>query len=723
MSATIRKIGLPFLALCLVIRCGWSLLHSPTPAWAQPVPDDQRMMDNVHELGLRPDGKELWLETLERHLVVVDIENPDYPVVAEIHLPGYSSHPVSELTFSSDSRYLYITDALQCIYEPDCPSLDFGDLSRVLVIDTAARSLLQIISMQAPYTPTGSHAITPDGRFLYLTVTDYGGQREGIYKLDLQTRQMVGFLEVSGANSVSISPDGKTLYVTRGWDLHGSSLNLFSAIDTASFQVVSSVAVGDKPLFAAITPDQKKAYISNSSSYNISVVDLSTQQVKTTVAVSGQPKGIAITPDGKKAFVGNVVDSSGNGGYGPGTTVSLIDTVNDVYVKDIRVGIEPASLVMDPQGKRVFVSDGNANGLQPAEAHVIDAVGAVYQRSIVVRPAAVFAPTGIDVNPDGDRLFLISEARKSLLAIDAASHSILAAYPIDPRAVKVSRDGHTVYAYSARYLPGGNGRFFVIDANSLQILRSFDLGPVTTHDPWDSIVYRIALNSAGTLAYLAGGDGDEVIVVDLVQEKVMTRLWVGAAANHFIAPARGIAITPDDKKVFVSSCLAQKVSVIDAATNTITHAIPVPDCPSEVKITPDGKRVYVQRQFGTTLMTVLDAETYAVIKSVDFPNMVQAALDFYLPDDEQSVYTICFDPNWVMVYDLMETNPGKVIKAVIKTRLDPFNAAITADKRFLFVTNFTSDSISVIDTHLNQVVDTIVIPPMHFLYLPLMRKD
>jgi len=90
--------------------------------------------------------------------------------------------------------------------------------------------------------------------------------------------------------------------------------------------------------------------------------------------------------------------------------------------------------------------------------------------------------------------------------------------------------------------------------------------------------------------------------------------------------------------------------------------------------------------------------------------MVEAALDFFLPPDERYVYTICFDPNWVMVYDMMETNSGKVVKMVIKTQLDPFNVAVTADKRFLYVTDFTSDSISVIDTQTNQIVDSIILP-------------
>ena len=720
MQTLTRKPWLLFTLSLLTVSVVWSIPHQSQATLTGYAPiNDQGMMDNVHQLGVRPDGMELWALSLERHIVIVNIKLPNYPIVGEIHLPGNQSHPISQVTFSPDSRYAYLTDALQCVYEPDCPSLSFGDLNRVLVIDTASKSIVQIIPMTAPYSPTGSHAITSDGRYLYITVWDSNNFREGIYKMDLQNQKMAGFLEVPGANFITLSSDGKYLYTTRGWNVNSPSPDLFSVIDTGNFQVISSVAVGNKPWFAAITADGKKAYISNEISNDVSVVDLFKMQVLTTVAVGGSPKGIAITLDGKKVYVANMRDFSGIA-YGTGNTVSVIDGDKDLFVKDIQVGVEPSSVLMDPQGNRVFVSDGNANGLQPAEAHVIDAINATYLQSITFRKAAFYTPTDIDVTPDGNRLFVISEARESLLAIDLPTHTILATLPITPRGVKISPNGRYIYVYSARYLPGGNGRLFVIDTDSLQILKSIDLGLITTQDLWDSIVYRMALNSTETTAYLAGGDGDEVIVVDLVQDKVMTRIWVGNNGDKRIFPARGIAISPDNKKVFVSSCIAQKVTVIDTATNTIITSIPVSDCPSEVKITPDGKRVYVQRE--TAIITVLDAETYAIIKSLDYPMGIYA-LDFYLPPDEQTVYEICFDPNWVSVFDLQETNPVKVVKALIRTGLDPFNAAVTADKRFLYVTNFTSDSISVIDLQTNQVVDTIPLPPPSFIYIPLIIKN
>jgi YVTN family beta-propeller protein len=708
----------------LTVTAAWSIPHQSPAALAGQSPQNfQGMMDNVHQLGVRPDGKELWASTLERHIVVANIEAPGYSIVGEMHLPGNSSHPISQMTFSPDSRYAYLTDSLQCQYEADCTSLTFGDLNRVLVIDTTSKSVTSTIPMQSPYSPTGSHAISPDGRYLYIAVWEPNGLREGIYKLDLQSRLMASFLEVPGANFITLSSDGSSLYTTRGWNVNRLSPDLFSVIDTGTFQVISSVLVGNKPWFAAITPDGKKAYIANELSNNVSVVSLSTMQEIKKIAVGGAPEGIAITLDSKKAYVGNMRDLSGIGAYGPGTTVSLIDAESDSFVKDIQVGLEPASVVLDPRGTRVYVSDGNANGLQPAEVHVIDTTSDVNQGPIVLRKAAFYTPTGIEVTPDGGRLFVIAEARGNLLVIDPTTRAVLTSFAIDPRAVKVSSSGQYLYVYSAGYRPSGQGRLFVIDTDSLQVLKSVDLGLITTHYPWDSIVYRIVLNSTETTAYLAGGDGDEVIVVDLVEDKVVSRIWVGAPGNKLIVPARGITITPDDTKLFVSSCLAQNVSVIDTTTNSISATIPVANCPSELDISQDGKRIHILHQFATVLMTIVDAETNAVIKSVDFPPGVPAALDFFLTPDERYVYAVSFDPNWVMVYDMMETDPGEVVTAVIKTRLDPFNAAVTADRKSVYVTNFTSDSISVIDLQTNQVVDTVTLPLPFFHYLPLVMKN
>src|SRR5258708_20237776 len=57
----------------------------------------------------------------------------------------------------------------------------------------------------------------------------------------------------------------------------------------------------------------------------------------------------------------------------------------------------------------------------------------------------------------------------------------------------------------------------------------------------------------------------------------------------------GVAVSPDGSKVYVTNSLpfTGTVSVIDAATNTVSATIPVGPFPGGVAVSPDGTKVYV----------------------------------------------------------------------------------------------------------------------------------
>jgi len=145
------------------------------------------------------------------------------------------------------------------------------------------------------------------------------------------------------------------------------------------------------------------------------------------------------------------------------------------------------------------------------------------------------------------------------------------------------------------------------------------------------------------------------------------------------------------------------VAVIDTATNTVTTRIPVDYPPTEIKVSLDGKRVFVLERSGMTMLSIFDADTYTLLNR--FTWSVSHPIEFELSQDERYIYFTDFDPNFLYVYDLQD---DKILK-IIKTGLDPFNMVSTFDKRFIFITNFTSDSISIFDTQINQIVDSIIL--------------
>src|SRR5918996_6341394 len=71
-----------------------------------------------------------------------------------------------------------------------------------------------------------------------------------------------------------------------------------SVIDTSTnTEVLPRIPVGANPLGVAITPDGAFAYVVNHSNTNVSVIDTSTNtEVFPRIPVAGGPFGIAITP-------------------------------------------------------------------------------------------------------------------------------------------------------------------------------------------------------------------------------------------------------------------------------------------------------------------------------------------------------------------------------------------------------------------------------------------
>ena len=67
-----------------------------------------------------------------------------------------------------------------------------------------------------------------------------------------------------------------------------------SVIDTKSNTVTATIKVGKRPWNMALTPDNKKLYVANGRSDNISVIDTKANQVVQTISVGKLPWGVVI---------------------------------------------------------------------------------------------------------------------------------------------------------------------------------------------------------------------------------------------------------------------------------------------------------------------------------------------------------------------------------------------------------------------------------------------
>src|SRR5580693_3893242 len=103
--------------------------------------------------------------------------------------------------------------------------------------------------------------------------------------------------------------------------------------------------------FMAVTPAVEAgaytAYVSNEKSNTVSVVDTATWKVVRTIKVGQRPRGIAYTKDQKYVLVA----------CGDDDTIQMIDTASDRVTDTLPSGPDPEFFAQDHDGKFVYVAN------------------------------------------------------------------------------------------------------------------------------------------------------------------------------------------------------------------------------------------------------------------------------------------------------------------------------------------------------------------------------
>jgi YVTN family beta-propeller protein len=181
--------------------------------------------------------------------------------------------------------------------------------------------------------------------------------------VDTASNTVVQTIPVSnGPLAVSITPDGRTAFVSEYYGAATAVINL------ASNTVVASVPVGATPYGSALTPDGAFVWQTSWSASSISVISTADNTVVTTIPVSGYDFNVAIGPTTSLSDLTNALTNTVNGfSLQAGTANSL-----DVKLRAVQASLAASdftdaciqigsfiSEVMAQSGKRLTVAQAN----------------------------------------------------------------------------------------------------------------------------------------------------------------------------------------------------------------------------------------------------------------------------------------------------------------------------------------------------------------------------
>jgi DNA-binding beta-propeller fold protein YncE len=191
------------------------------------------------------------------------------------------------------------------------------------------------------------------------------------------------------------------------------------------------------------------------------------------------------------------------------------------------------------------------------------------------------------ISPDGRTLYVPQFEGPSWHVVDADDGRVLAT--IETR----SGSHNTIYAADGRhvYLAG-------LKSATLSVVDPAQRRVTSVVGPFDNIVRPFTVNGAGTLVFANVNDLLGFDVADLRTGKLLHRVEVTGAQKGKVkrhgCPSHGIALTPDERELWLADCANQRIHLFDATVMPPKQvaSLPMRDCVGWVSFSLDGRTAY-----------------------------------------------------------------------------------------------------------------------------------
>lgn len=236
----------------------------------------------------------------------------------------------------------------------------------------------------------------------------------------------------------------------------------------------------------------------------------------------------------------------------------------------ILTGRDPADVVFNRDGSRAYVSSFLGGGL-----HVLDVAAARQLSAIRIANNAY----RLAMMPDDSRLFVTS-TNGWLYVVDPSGPTKVDSVSLGGalQGLALSRSGQTLLLTST------NGIVWKLDAATLKVITSVKI-PGSLQD--------VTLSADESEVYVA----NEKLGVDVLDGATLTR------RERLTLPgfeAFGLALTPDDTELYVTSPATGSAKVIDIRTRSVLYTFSLKGAPRRVAFDAAGKTALIANEGGWT---------------------------------------------------------------------------------------------------------------------------
>lgn len=252
------------------------------------------------------------------------------------------------------------------IEKPDKPAAGKGldGVTGTLIVlnkSEASASLIDLASgIEVKRVPTGvgphEVAVSPDGGTAI--VANYGEGQPGrtLSVIDLAKGTLTKTIDLEKyhrPHGIAFLPDGERVVVTAEAEQMLLVVNINSGTVERAMETEARVSH-----MVALSPDFKRAFVSNIGSHSMTVFDLEKGERLGHVPTGPQAEGIDVSPDGSQVWVSNRA----------GNTITVVDARSLEVIATMDSPTFPIRLKFMPDGTKVLVSNANSGDVAVFDA-------------------------------------------------------------------------------------------------------------------------------------------------------------------------------------------------------------------------------------------------------------------------------------------------------------------------------------------------------------------